>query len=159
MTPETVQPDFRRILGLDVGLRRIGLALSDPLRITAQGIETLVRKNLRFDYFRLCRLAKVHEVGLFVVGYPLHMSGDEGNQAVLVREFSEKLEEKSGIPVKLWDERMTTLEATRVLKDSGISLEKRKKAVDRLSAVLILQSYLDSLPESLPGAGEWAEEQ
>ena len=151
------QPNFQRILALDVGLRRIGLALSDPLRITAQGIETLQRKNLRFDLHRLSRLARQHDVCSFVVGFPLHMSGDESRQSGIVREFAAKLEHHSGLPVKLWDERMTTLEAGRVLRESGVSQEKRAKAIDRLSAVLILQSYLDSMGP-LDGAAEWPEE-
>ena len=149
------QPDLRRIIALDVGIRRIGLALSDPLRITAQGLETLVRKNLRHDVWKLSQLAKQHEARMFLVGHPLHMSGDAGRQAHLVEEFSAKLEQRTGVPVKLWDERLTTVQAGRVLRSSGISIEKRAKAVDRLSAVLILQSYLDSLPEACP----WPEEQ
>ena len=152
------KPNFQRILGLDVGLRRIGLALSDPLRITAQGIDTLHRKNMRFDLYRLSRLAKEHDVCSFVVGFPLHMSGDESRQSGIVRQFSEKLEQHSGLPVKLWDERMSTLQAGRVLRSSGISIEKRAQAIDRLSAVLILQSYLDSIAP-LDGAEQWPEEE
>ncbi|MCC6340682.1 MAG: Holliday junction resolvase RuvX [Bryobacterales bacterium] len=136
----------KRILGLDVGVRRIGLALSDPLGITAQGIETLVRGNLKKDLARLSRLAEENDVGLFVVGLPLHMSGGDSRQGGWVKEFAVRLEQRSRVPVRLWDERLTTVEATRVLRESGISIEKRAKAVDRLSAVLILQSYLDSLP-------------
>jgi len=146
---------MQRILALDVGLRRIGLALSDPLGITAQGIETLQRRNLRTDLATLCRLAGEHEVGLFLVGHPIHMSGDPSRQGELVREFAGQLEERCGLPVQLWDERLTTVEAGRVLRSSGISQEKRAKAIDRLSAVLILQSYLDSLP----GESTWPEEE
>ncbi|HUQ91880.1 MAG TPA: Holliday junction resolvase RuvX [Bryobacteraceae bacterium] len=146
---------MKRILALDVGLRRIGLALSDPLGITAQGMETLQRRNLRTDLAILQRLAAEHEVSLFVVGDPLHMSGDASRQGALVREFAGQLEERCGLPVQLWDERLTTVEANRVLRSSGISQEKRAKAVDRLSAVLILQSYLDALP----GANEWPGEE
>lgn len=136
----------KRILGLDVGMRRIGLALSDRLGITAQGIPTMVRDNFRSDLARLTRLAGENDVDLIVAGYPLHMSGDESRQGAIVREFAGKLEERSGIPVRLWDERFTTVVANRVLKESGISQQKRGKAVDRLSAVLILQSYLDAMP-------------
>ncbi|MBL8176084.1 MAG: Holliday junction resolvase RuvX [Bryobacterales bacterium] len=149
------QPGPSRILALDVGLRRIGLALSDPLHITAQGLETMVRKNLRHDLWRLHQLAKQFEAGMFLVGHPLHMSGDAGRQARLVEEFAARLEQRTQLPVKLWDERLTTVEAGRVLRSSGIGIEKRAKAIDKLSAVLILQSYLDSLPESCP----WPEEQ
>ena len=81
----------------------------------------------------------------FMKGNPLHMSGDEGRQAAYVRDFSERLAERTGLEVRLWDERLTTVEAQRVLRQSGISLEKRAAAVDRLSAVILLQSYLDSL--------------
>ncbi|MBS1829367.1 MAG: Holliday junction resolvase RuvX [Acidobacteria bacterium] len=152
---DTPQPDLTRILSLDVGLRRIGLALSDPLRITAQGLDTVVRKNLRTDLWRLHQIAKQHEVGMFLVGYPLHMSGDAGRQAQLVADFASKLEQRTSIPVTLWDERLTTVQAGRVLRSSGIGIEKRAKAIDKLSAVLILQSYLDSLPEACP----WPEEE
>jgi len=150
----SVSGSQKRILGLDVGLRRIGLALSDPLGITAQGIETLARRNLKSDLAGLTRLAEDFGVGLFVVGLPLHMSGEDSRQGGWVKDFAARLEQRSRIPVHLWDERLTTVEATRVLRQSGISLEKRAKAVDRLSAVLILQSYLDSLP----GVGDWPDE-
>ncbi len=134
-----------RILALDVGKRRIGLALSDPLGITAQGLETLERTNTREDYAALARIAEENAVSLIVVGHPMHLSGSEGRQADYVRRFAEGLRERAGLPVKLWDERLTSVEANRVLRGSGISIEKRARAVDRLSAVLILQSYLDSL--------------
>lgn len=141
-----------RILALDLGKRRIGLALSDPLGITAQGLPTLERKNMRTDLGILARLGREHEVGLFLLGNPLHMSGREGAQAAWVREFAGALQERTGIDVRLWDERLTTVAANRVLRDSGISIEKRGKAVDRLSAVILLQSYLDSLPPQGAGA-------
>jgi putative holliday junction resolvase len=136
---------LRRILALDVGLKRIGLALSDPLGITAQGLPNLVRKNKRADLAALAGLAAEREVGMFLVGNPLHMSGDVGRQARLVQEFADGLAAHTGIAVRLWDERLTTVEAGRVLRASGISIEKRAAAVDRLSAVILLQSYLDSL--------------
>jgi putative holliday junction resolvase len=147
------QSQTGRILALDVGMRRIGLAISDALRVTAQGLETLQRKTQRIDLAKLNGLAKDREVCLFLIGHPRHMSGDESRQAGYVREFADKLCEASGVPVQLWDERLTTVEAGRVLRSSGISIEKRAKAVDRLSAVILLQSYLDSLPPL-----EWAEE-
>jgi len=140
-----------RILALDVGLKRIGLALSDPLGITAQGLPNLVRKNKRTDLDALARLAAAHEIGLFLVGNPLHMSGDAGRQAHLVQEFADALGAHTGIGIRLWDERLTTVEAARVLRSSGIGIEKRARAVDRLSAVILLQSYLDSLVYARPG--------
>jgi putative Holliday junction resolvase len=143
-----------RILALDVGRKRIGLAISDPLGITAQGIPNLERTRKRADLEALARLAAEREVRLFVVGNPLHMSGDTGRQAEFVREFADALTEYTGIPVRLWDERLTTVEASRVLRESGIGIEKRARAVDRLSAVILLQSYLDSLAYAAPGEVE-----
>jgi putative holliday junction resolvase len=134
-----------RILALDVGKKRIGLAISDPLGISAQGLPNLVRVNKRTDIDALGRLAAEREVGLFLVGNPMNMSGKEGRQSGWVRDFAGALETRTGIPVRLWDERLTTVEASRVLRSSGIGIEKRAAAVDRLSAVILLQSYLDSL--------------
>lgn len=138
------EPAAPRILALDVGMRRIGLAISDALGVTAQGLDTLERRNLRVDLATLTRIAEKHGAGRFVVGHPIHMSGKEGRQAEYVRDFAERLSTRSGLPVDLWDERLTTSLANQVLRESGMGLEKRVKAVDRLSAVLILQSYLDS---------------
>ena len=134
-----------RILALDLGKRRIGLAISDPLRLTAQGLPNIERTNKRADLDVLERLAREREVGLFLMGNPINMGGNEGRQSAWVREFSAGLERRTGLPVKLWDERLTSVEAGRVLRSSGISIAKRAAAVDRLSAVILLQSYLDSL--------------
>jgi len=134
-----------RILALDLGKKRIGLAVSDPLGITAQGLPNVERKNKRADLDRLARLAREKGVELFLLGNPINMSGREGRQSGWVREFADALGEYTGLPVKLWDERLTSVEASRVLRESGISIEKRAAAVDRLSAVILLQSYLDSL--------------
>jgi putative pre-16S rRNA nuclease len=138
-------PAYRRILALDLGKKRIGLALSDPLGITAQGLPNLNRTNKRSDLAFLEELARERDVGLFLLGNPINMRGAEGRQSGWVREFAAALESRTGLPVKLWDERLTSVEAGRVLRSSGISIEKRAKAVDRLSAVILLQSYLDSL--------------
>lgn len=135
----------RRILALDLGKKRIGLAISDPLGITAQGLPNLKRSNKRADLAALEALAREREVGLFLMGNPINMRGDEGRQSGWVREFAQALEARSGVAVKFWDERLTSVEAGRVLRASGISIEKRAAAVDRLSAVILLQSYLDSL--------------
>ena len=134
-----------RILALDLGKKRIGLAISDPLGITAQGLPNLVRVNKRTDLAALEQLVREREVGLILMGNPINMRGDEGRQSGWVREFAQALKERTGLPVKLWDERLTSVEAGRVLRSSGISIEKRAAAVDRLSAVILLQSYLDSL--------------
>ena len=135
----------RRILALDLGKKRIGLAISDPLGITAQGLPNLNRTNKRADLAEVERLAEERDVGLILMGNPINMRGSEGRQSGWVREFAEALETRTGLPVKLWDERLTSVEAGRVLRESGISIAKRAMAVDRLSAVILLQSYLDSL--------------
>ena len=133
-----------RILALDLGKKRIGMALSDELGVTAQGLETLERSNIREDLARISQLAADKNVSLILMGNPLHMSGREGRQAEYARDFGERLRAASGIPVEFWDERLTTVAAQRVLRESGISIEKRAKAVDRLAAVILLESYLDS---------------
>jgi putative Holliday junction resolvase len=134
-----------RILALDLGKKRIGLAISDPLRITAQGLPNLVRTRKRDDLDALAALIAEREVKLILLGNPLNMKGTEGRQSGWVREFADDIGRRTGIPVQLWDERLTSVEAGRVLRSSGISIEKRARAVDRLSAVILLQSYLDSL--------------
>lgn len=132
-----------RVLALDVGARRIGLAVSDPLGLTAQGLPTLARKNKRTDLEALRRVVEDHEAVLVLVGHPLHLSGRAGVQAQAAAEFAEQVRKHIGCEVKLWDERLTTAEAQRVLRESGISTGKRAAAVDRMAAVLLLQSYLD----------------
>src|SRR5579863_3674097 len=139
-------PSKGRILALDLGKKRIGLALSDPLGITAQGLPTLERTRIRDDMDALTRLIEQHEVTLLLMGNPLHMSGKEGRQTEYARDFAARLAEKTGLEVQFWDERLTTVEAQRVLRQSGISIEKRARAVDRLAAVILLESYLDRFP-------------
>ena len=141
--PTNANPRKGRILALDLGKKRIGLALSDPLGLTAQGLPTLQRVNIRTDLAELDRLAAEHDVSLILLGLPLHMSGDEGRQAINAREFASRLAERTGREVLLWDERLTTVEAQRVLKSSGISIAKRAQAVDQLSAQILLDSYLN----------------
>jgi putative Holliday junction resolvase len=128
-----------------MGKKRIGMAISDPLGITAQGLPNLERTTKRADLSALARQVEEREVSLILIGNPIHMSGVEGRQSAWVREFAEELTARAGCPVRLWDERLTTVEASRVLRASGISIQKRARAVDRLSAVILLQSYLDSL--------------
>jgi putative Holliday junction resolvase len=134
-----------RILALDLGKKRIGMAISDPLGITAQGLPNLLRTTKRADLVEIARLVEERDVALILIGNPLHMSGDEGRQSAWAREFADALAVRASRPVRMWDERLTTVEASRVLRSSGISIEKRARAVDRLSAVILLQSYLDSL--------------
>ncbi len=133
-----------RILALDVGARRIGLAISDPLGITAQGLETLRRTNKRTDLAHLEALIAEYQVSEIVVGYPLKMSGQPGAQAEKVSVFAEELRRRFHLPVHHRDERLSSAEANRVLRQSEISIERRGRAVDRLAAVLILQNFLES---------------
>lgn len=139
-----------RVLAMDLGKRRIGLAVSDPLGITAQGLATLQRTRIREDLDALAATITQLEVRLVLMGNPIHMSGDESRQSAYTREFAERLTRHTGVPVKYWDERWTSVEAGRVLRDSGISIEKRARAVDQMSAVILLESYLDSLEENSP---------
>jgi putative Holliday junction resolvase len=134
-----------RVLALDLGKKRIGLALSDPLGITAQGLDTLQRTRIRDDLDALARIIEQNEVTLILMGHPLHMSGQESRQSEYTREFAGRLAERTGLEIRFWDERLTSVEAGRVLRSSGISIEKRARAVDRLSAVILLASFLDSL--------------
>ncbi len=135
-----------RILALDVGSKRIGVAVSDPLGITAQGLETIQRQNKRRDLEALGKLFKQYEVREIVVGLPLRLSGVEGTQAEKMRRFASDLESHFGVTVHLWDERWTSTEANRLLKEAELSIEKRGKAVDRMAAVLILQSWMEAHP-------------
>jgi putative holliday junction resolvase len=133
-----------RVLGLDVGSRRIGIAVSDPLGITAQGLETLQRKNKRRDFEKLGEIIRQYEVKEIVVGLPLRMSGAEGTQAGKMQDFAEELRWRFKLPVHMWDERLTSAEANRLLRETDLSIAKRGKAVDRMAAILILQGWMES---------------
>ncbi len=133
-----------RILALDVGSRRIGLAVSDPLGITAQGLETLQRKNKRTDLEKLEVVIRRYQVQELVVGLPLRMSGAAGVQSERMTLFAEELRRRFQIPVHLWDERLTSAEANRLLRQADLSIQQRARAVDRMAAVLILQNFLES---------------
>ena len=141
-----------RVLGLDVGSRRIGIAVSDPLGITAQGLETLHRTNKRQDFEHLRRVIDQYEVREIVVGLPLRMSGAEGTQSEKMRAFAEELAKRFKLPVHLWDERLTSAEANRFLRETELSIEKRGKAVDRMAAVLILQGWMEQRAASASGS-------
>lgn len=132
-----------RVLGLDVGARRIGVAISDPLGITAQGLDTLHRKNKKYDLQHLNRVIREYDVKEIVVGLPLRMSGAEGIQAEKIHAFAEDLRKHFELPVHLWDERLTSAEANRLLRETDLSIEKRGKAVDRMAAILILQGWME----------------
>ncbi len=132
-----------RILGLDIGEKRIGLAISDELGITAQGLETLQRTELAHDIQSLREIIREKEIGKLVVGLPKNMNGTLGFQAEEVQKLVTLLTEQCPLEVEYWDERLTTVAAHRVLLEGDISRRKRKKAVDQIAAVLILQGYLD----------------
>jgi putative holliday junction resolvase len=133
-----------RVLGLDVGSRTIGIAISDPLGFTAQGLTTIRRKNKRLDFEQLARVIGEYQVSEIVVGYPLRMSGIEGIQSEKMQLFAEDLRKKFALPVHLWDERLTSSQANRILRESEISIKKRGQAVDRMAAVLILQNWMEA---------------
>lgn len=132
-----------RVLALDVGSRTIGLAVSDPLGITAQGLPTIRRKNKRADFEALGQILRQYTIQEIVVGDPLRMSGSAGRQSVKMSAFAEELQRRFGVPVHLWDERLTSAQANRLLRETEMSIRRRAQVVDRLSAVLILQGFLD----------------
>jgi putative Holliday junction resolvase len=138
------RPRHPRILGLDVGSKTIGLAVSDPLGITAQGLQTIRRQNKRLDFEQLERVIRDYAVAEIVVGLPLRMSGAEGTQAEKMQRFAEVLRQRFQLPVHLWDERLTSAQANRVLRESEMSIKRRGEVVDRMAAVLILQSWMDA---------------
>jgi len=133
----------RRILALDVGSRTIGLAVSDPLGITAQGLPTIRRKNKRADFEALARVLHHYAVQEIVVGDPRRMSGAAGAQSVKMSALAEELQRRFDLPVHLWDERLTSAQANRLLRETNMSIRRRGQVVDRLAAVLILQGFLD----------------
>lgn len=136
-----------RIMGLDFGSKTVGVAISDPLLITAQGIEIIRRKDenkLRQTLARIEALAAEYEVEKIVLGLPKNMNDTMGERAKLTLEFKEKLERRTGLPVVMWDERLTTVAADRAMMEAGVRRENRKEYVDKIAACLILQGYLDS---------------
>ncbi|MBC1563790.1 Holliday junction resolvase RuvX [Listeria booriae] len=135
-----------RIMGLDVGSVTVGVAISDALGWTAQGIETITinEQAKQFGYDRVKELAEQNEVTKIVVGLPKNMNNTIGERAEASQKYAEVLESRTGIPVVLWDERLTTAAAERTLLEADVSRKKRKKVIDKLAAVMILQSYLDA---------------
>lgn len=133
-----------RILGLDVGSKRIGVAVSDPLGITAQGLETIQRQNKRQDFERLGQVISQYGVAEIVIGLPLRMSGAEGTQSEKMRQFAEELRRRFTLPVHLWDERLTSAQANRLLRETEMSIQRRGQVVDQMAAVLILQSWMEA---------------
>ena len=136
-----------RVLALDVGERRIGMAMSDPLGITAQRAGTVERGALEETLRRLQEIVIRDEIGTVVVGLPLSMDGSRGTSAAGMGRFAEDLRRALAIPVTLWDERLTTAEADRLMRSAGVSRKERTRHLDEVAAQLILQSYLDSRRE------------
>ncbi|HJB86871.1 MAG TPA: Holliday junction resolvase RuvX [Candidatus Dorea faecigallinarum] len=137
-----------RIMGLDYGSRTVGVAVSDPLKITAQAVETITRKDenkLRRTCARIEELIEEYQVEKIVLGLPKHMNNEIGDRAEKSIEFGRMLERRTGLEVVMWDERLTTVEAERTLIENKVRRENRKKYVDQIAAVFILQGYLDSL--------------
>lgn len=143
-----------KVLGLDVGEKRIGIAISDELGYTAQGMRVMNRSGLEDDLQVIKELIAAERATEVVVGFPKNMDGSLGEAAEKVIFFAKKIEESISVPVILWDERWTTAEATRLLVEADLSRAKRRKVVDKLAAVLILQGYLDSLEHSGQGGLE-----
>ena len=135
-----------RVLALDVGSKRIGVAVSDPLGITAQGLDTIQRQNKRRDWEALGQCWRNMTWLRLWWGCPLRLSGAEGTQSEKMRQFADELHANFELPVHLWDERWTSTEANRLLRETNLSIEKRGKAVDRMAAILILQSWLEAHP-------------
>lgn len=133
-----------RIAGLDVGDKTIGVALSDELGWTAQGLEVIRRKNLELDLVRLGEIARQYGVERWVVGMPRNMNGTYGPRAEVTRAFVADLQARLALPVDTYDERMTTMQAQRVLLEADVSRAKRKQVIDKMAAAVILQSYLDA---------------
>ena len=147
-----------RILGLDYGARTVGVAVSDPLGLTAQPVETIWRQkenHLRQTLARIEELTREYQADRIVLGFPKHLNNTVGERASKSLEFKEMLERRTGLPVVMWDERLSSASAERTLTESGIPREKQKQHMDQLAAVFILQGYMDSLrPEEGPKASE-----
>ena len=132
-----------RKMALDYGEVRIGIALSDIMSIIANGYETYVRKNLEDDLTYLASLCSEKQVDTIVMGLPINMDGTEGERAIATREFAELLKQKTNLPIKFIDERLTSVSAEKMLIEASVRREKRKQVIDKISATIILQNYLD----------------
>jgi putative Holliday junction resolvase len=133
-----------RTMGLDLGTKTIGVAVSDGLGLTAQGVTTVRRTSLKADLAALATLAKEHEVSRVVLGLPLNMDGSEGPRAEASRKFADTLGTTLGVPVELWDERLSTVAATRTLLEADVSRARRREVIDQVAAQFILQGWLDA---------------
>ena len=145
---------MKRVLGLDYGSKTVGVAVSDPLGITAQGLETITRKEenkLRKTCARIEELISEYNVEKIVLGLPKHMNNDIGERGQLVLSFKEMLERRTQLEIVLWDERLSTISANRTLEEMNVRRENRKQYIDKIAAVFILQGYLDSQGSTLDG--------
>jgi len=133
-----------RILGLDYGSKRIGVAVSDELEIAARGLTTIIRKNQKNDLDEIAKIISIYSVEKIIIGYPIKLDGSEGIQCEKISRFAKLLEAKLRLPVIKWDETLTTKEAEDILIQAHVRREKRKRVVDKLAATLILQGYLDN---------------
>ncbi len=152
---------MKRILGLDYGSKTVGVAVSDPLMLTAQGVEIIRRKSenkLRQTMARIEELIEKYDVGLIVLGLPVHMNSELSDRARKSLEFKEMLEKRTGLNVVMWDERLTTVEALSVLDEAQVPHTDRKKYVDMLAAVFILQDYLNNSEKTKKESEENADE-
>ena len=137
-----------RIMGLDYGTKTVGVAMSDPLLLTAQGIGIIRRdreNKLRKTYARIEELIKENGVGKIVLGYPKNMDDSEGERCIKTREFGDNLKRRTGLDVVLWDERLTTVAADEIMMEAGLGPKERKEHVDKIAAVIILQEYIDNV--------------
>jgi len=137
-----------RIMALDVGEVTLGVAVSDELEITAQPVTTLNRRGLKHDLRAIAELVTKHEVGVIVVGLPLRLSGVAGTSATETLAFAERVRARVNLPVVTWDERLSTVQAERVLLEADVSRRKRREVINHVAAAIILQSYLDSRPRT-----------
>ncbi len=165
MTPELQDQgrsdhSYGRVIGLDFGSKTVGVAVSDPLRLTAQGVEIIRRKSenkLRQTLARICELASEYQAETIVLGFPRNMNATIGQRAEATLEFGRMLKKRVSIPVVLWDERLTTVMADRIMDETGV--RDHKKYVDEIAAMLILQGYLDRLNAGFPVPGDIDEEE
>src|SRR3979411_2406161 len=142
--PAPGNPGHSRIIALDVGSKRIGVAVTDPHGMTAQGLDTIQRQNKRRDLEALRQVLAKYQVQEIVVGLPLRLSGAEGTPSGKEGRFADDLRAHLGVTVHLWDERWTSTEANRLLRETDLSIKKRGQAVDRMAAILILQSWMEA---------------
>ncbi|MBM4338144.1 MAG: Holliday junction resolvase RuvX [Deltaproteobacteria bacterium] len=132
-----------RMMGLDVGSKTIGVAISDELGLTAQGLKIIQRKAMEDDFKELCTIISQFMIEKIIVGLPINLDGTLGRQADTILEWINRFKDRTSIPVETWDERFSTVQASRTLLEADLSRKKRKKVIDKLAAVLILQGYLD----------------